>query len=170
MVKGHPKPSISWTKKGEEAIIADGPTLKFENPLAENQGTYCVQVTWAFTSFPEIPFFEVANGVGEGEKQEFTVNIRGQVQEKELMLDENEYAICGRLKKGVTGAEIVQVEFKLIDEDEVDEGWKMQEFTVPANETTFKLSLKELRGIQDGREYDLRIRYFQRWYLAEKTS
>ena len=109
---------------------------------------------------------EVVNGVGEGENREFTVDVRGQIQERELKLDEKDYAICGRLKKGVTGAEIVQVEFKLIDEDEVDEGWKMQEFTVPANETTFKLSLKELRGIQDGREYDLRIRYFQRWYLA----
>ena len=55
-------------------------------------------------------------------------------------------------------------------QDEVDEGWKMQEFTVPANETTFKLSLKELRGIQGGREYDLRIRYFQRWYLRTKSA
>ena len=64
----------------------------------------------------------------------------------------------------MTGDEIVQVEFKLVEED--DEGWKLQEFAVPANETTFKLSLKELCGIQSGREYDLRIRYFQRWYLA----
>ena len=112
-----------------------------------------------------LSLFEVVNGVGEGENREFTVDVRGQIQERELKLDENEYAICGRLKKGVTSAEIVQVEFKLIDEDEVDEGWKMQEFTVPANETTFKLSLKELRGIQGGQEYDLRIRYFQRWYL-----
>ena len=115
-----------------------------------------------------LSLFEVVNGVGEGENREFTVDVRGQIQERELKLDENEYAICGRLKKGVTGDEILQVEFKLIDEDEdeVDEGWKMQEFTVPANETTFKLSLKELRGIQGGREYDLRIRYFQRWYPA----
>ena len=45
VVKGHPKPSISWTRKGVEAIIAEGPILKFGNPLAEDQGTYYVQVT-----------------------------------------------------------------------------------------------------------------------------
>ena len=83
--------------------------------------------------------------------------------ENELKLDENEYAIFGRLKKGVTGVEILQVEYKTMDDDEEDnEGWKLQEFNVPADQTAFKLSLKDLRGIQEGREYDLRIRYFQR--------
>ena len=92
--------------------------------------------------------------------------------ERELKLDENEYAIYGRLKKGVTGVEIIQVEFKLMDEEdeEEDEGWTLQEFTVPANDSSFEISLKELRGIQGGLEYDLRMRYFQRWDLDQKTS
>ena len=88
--------------------------------------------------------------------------------ERELKLDENEYAIYGRLKKGVTGVEIIQVEFKLMDEE--DEGWTLQEFTVPANDSSFEISLKELRGIQGGLEYDLRMNYFQRWDLDQKTS
>ena len=42
--KGHPKPSISWTRKGMDSVIAEGPTLEFEDPLPEHQGTYFVQV------------------------------------------------------------------------------------------------------------------------------
>ena len=115
---------------------------------------------------------EVVNGVGKGENREFTVDVRGQILERELKLDENEYAIYGRLKKGVTGVEIIQVEFKLMDEEdeEEDEGWTLQEFTVPANDSSFEISLKELRGIQGGLEYDLRMRYFQRWELDQKIS
>ena len=42
--KGHPYPSISWTRKGMDSVITEGPTLEFDNPLAEHQGAYFVQV------------------------------------------------------------------------------------------------------------------------------
>ena len=86
-----------------------------------------------------------------------------QILERELNLDESEYAIYGRLKKGVTDVEIIQVEFKLVDEEEEDEGWKQKEFRVPAKDTSFELSLQELPRIEEGKEYAVRIRYFQRW-------
>ena len=47
-------------------------------------------------------------------------------------------------------------------EEEDNEGWKQQEFTVPAEDTSFELSLQKLRGIKEGKEYEVRIRYFQR--------
>ena len=105
-------------------------------------------------------------------KQEFTIYVRGKVVESRLSLDEEKYAICGKLQKGLTGEETVQLQYKLMeeDEDEDDEGWEQQEFIVPAKETSFELSLHDLRGIQDGLEYAVRIRYFQRWYLRTKSA
>ena len=105
-------------------------------------------------------------------KQEFTIYVRGKVVESGLTLDEKKYAICGQLQKGVPGEETVQLQYKLMeeDEDEDDEEWEQQEFTVPAKETSFELSLHDLRGIQDGLEYAVRIRYFQRWYLRTKSA
>jgi len=143
--RGFPYPSISWTRKGMDSVIAEGPTLKFEDPLAEDQGTFFVQVS---------------NGIGEVVRQEFTVDVRGKIPERDLKLDEEKYAICGQLKKGSTGEETIQVEYKLMEEEE-DEGWKQQEFTVPAEDTSFELGLQKLRGIEEGKEYALRIRYFQ---------
>ena len=64
----------------------------------------------------------------------------------------------------MTGEETIQLEFKLVVEEEGDEGWKQQEFTVPAKDTSFEFSLQELCGIEEGKEYAVRIRYFQRWY------
>ena len=98
-------------------------------------------------------------------KQEFTIYIGGKILERGIRLDENEYAIYGDLQKGVTGDETIQVEYKLMDKED-DEGWEQQEFTVPAENTSFQFSLKELRRIQDGKEYAVRIRYFQRWYTS----
>ena len=43
--KGYPNPSVSWTRNGMDSIITEGPILEFNDPQAENQGTYCVQVT-----------------------------------------------------------------------------------------------------------------------------
>ena len=103
-------------------------------------------------------------------KQEFTVYVRGKVVESGLMLDEEKYAICGNLKKGVTGDETLQLQYKLMEEKDDDEGWEQQEFKVPAEETSFELSLHDLRGIQEGLEYAVRIRYFQRWYLMVKFA
>ena len=94
-------------------------------------------------------------------KQEFTIYVRGKVVESGLALDEKKYAICGQLQKGVPGEETVQLQYKLMEED--DQEWEQQEFIVPAKETSFELSLHDLRGIQDGLEYAVRIRYFQRW-------
>ena len=101
-------------------------------------------------------------------KQEFTIYVRGKVVESGLTLDEKKYAICGQLQKGVTGEETVQLQYKLMEED--DQEWEQQEFIVPAKETSFELSLHDLRGIQDGLEYAVRIRYFQRWYLRTKSA
>ena len=57
-----------------------------------------------------------------------------------------------------------------MDEEEEDEGWKQQEFNVPAQDTSFELSLLKLEEkIEEGKEYAVRIRYFQRWY-RNKTS
>ena len=57
-----------------------------------------------------------------------------------------------------------------MDEEEEDEGWKQQEFHVPAQDTSFELSLLKLEEkIEEGKEYAVRIRYFQRWY-RNKTS
>ena len=57
-----------------------------------------------------------------------------------------------------------------MDEEEEDEGWKQQEFHVPAQDTSFELSLQKLEEkIEEGKEYAVRIRYFQRWY-RNKTS
>ena len=61
----------------------------------------------------------------------------------------------------MTGDETIQLGYKLMEED--NEGWKQQEFTVPAEDTSFELSLQKLRGIEEGKEYAVRIRYFQRW-------
>ena len=108
------------------------------------------------------------NGVGAAVKQEFTIYVRGKVVESGLTLDEKKYAICGQLQKGVPGEETVQLQYKLMDED--DQEWEQQEFIVPAKETSFELSLHDLRGIQDGLEYAVRIRYFQRWYLRTKSA
>ena len=108
------------------------------------------------------------NGVGAAVKQEFTIYVRGKVVESGLTLDEKKYAICGQLQKGVTGEETVQLQYKLMEED--DQEWEQQEFIVPAKETSFELSLHDLRGIQDGLEYAVRIRYFQRWYLRTKSA
>ena len=108
------------------------------------------------------------NGVGAAVKQEFTIYVRGKVVESGLTLDEKKYAICGQLQKGVPGEETVQLQYKLMEED--DQEWEQQEFIVPAKETSFELSLHDLRGIQDGLEYAVRIRYFQRWYLRTKSA
>ena len=106
---------------------------------------------------------------GDAVKQSFTIDVRGEILENGLKFDEDKYAICGHLKKGVTGEETIQLEFKLVDEE--DEGWKQQEFHVPAQDTSFELSLQKLprSGIEEGKEYAVRIRYFQRWY-RNKTS
>ena len=101
-------------------------------------------------------------------KQEFTIYVRGKVVESGLALDEKKYAICGQLQKGVPGEETVQLQYKLMEED--DQEWEQQEFIVPAKETSFELSLHDLRGIQDGLEYAVRIRYFQRWYRRTKSA
>ena len=60
--------------------------------------------------------------------------MRGEIEEKELKIDEEKYALSGRLRKGRAGDETIQLEFKLVDEEEDEdenEGWKQQEFTVP---------------------------------------
>ena len=53
-----------------------------------------------------------------------------------------------------------------MDEEEEDEGWKQQEFNVPAQDTSFELSLLKLEEkIEEGKEYAVRIRYFQRCFF-----
>ena len=149
-----------------DSVIAEGPTLKFEDPLAEDQGTYYVQVQikrLAEFSAIFLKYSQASNGIGDVVKQEFKVDVRGKITEKDLELDEENYAICGHLKKGVTGEETIQVEYKLEEEEEAeDKGWKQQEFPVPAEDTSFEFSLQKLRGIEEGKEYAVRIRYFQR--------
>ena len=67
----------------------------------------------------------------------------------------------------MTGDETIQLGYKLMEEED-NEGWKQQEFTVPAEDTSFELSLQKLRGIKEGKDYEVRIRYFQRCYSEYK--
>ena len=43
--KGYPKPSIKWTKKGNNnKVLSNDLSLMFDNPTEENQAVYCVEV------------------------------------------------------------------------------------------------------------------------------
>ena len=43
--RGHPKPSIKWTKKGEsEVVLSEIDSLMFANPTEADQAVYCVEV------------------------------------------------------------------------------------------------------------------------------
>ena len=43
--RGHPKPSIKWTKKGHsEEVLSETDSLKFLNPTEADQAVYCVEV------------------------------------------------------------------------------------------------------------------------------
>ena len=43
--KGHPEPSVKWTKKGHNKdVLGRGFSLMFDNPTDENQAVYCVEV------------------------------------------------------------------------------------------------------------------------------
>ena len=44
--KGHPRPTIKWTKKKphHEDVLGKGLSLMFNNPSEENQAVYCVEV------------------------------------------------------------------------------------------------------------------------------
>ena len=43
--RGHPKPSIKWTKKGEsDVVLSEIDSLMFANPTEADQAVYCVEV------------------------------------------------------------------------------------------------------------------------------
>ena len=45
IVRGHPKPSIKWTKKGEsDVVLSEIDSLMFANPTEADQAVYCVEV------------------------------------------------------------------------------------------------------------------------------
>ena len=43
--RGHPKPSIKWTKKGNvDDVLSENDSLMFPNPTEADQAAYCVEV------------------------------------------------------------------------------------------------------------------------------
>lgn len=106
-------------------------------------------------------FLQVDNGIGGAIEQKFNVNVRGEILNTGLRIDEDKYVVCGELKKGLTGDETIQLHYKMKGTEEA-KGWELQEFSVPATDTSFELNLGNLRGIEGGKEYVVRIRYFQR--------